>query len=131
MSVSFIEKKLKNLDSASKAAVIAEYADDMKALDIETLDIRHKSSVTDYFVICTGTSDTHVRSVAERVSERMREGGLKAIRQSETKGDGWVLFDFGDVIFHVMLEEKRQFYDLESLWANMQVDPNLVVEDKP
>lgn len=129
MSVNFIEKQLKNLDSASKAALIAEYADDMKALDIETMDIRSKTSVTDYFVICTGTSDTHVRSIAERVSERLREGGLKALRQTDTRADGWVLFDYGDVVFHVMLEEKRQFYDLESLWANMQNDPNLIVEN--
>lgn len=126
MSVDFIEKKLKTLNAAEKAAVVAEYADDMKALDIETLDVRKKTSVADYFVICTGTSDTHVRAIAEKVADRLREGGLKPHRRSETTGSGWMLFDYGDVVFHVMLEEKRQFYDLESLWANMQVDPNLV-----
>ncbi len=126
MNVGSIEKKLKDLDSKSKAAIIAEYADDIKAQDIEILDVKQKTSVTDYFVICTGTSDTHVRAIAERVGDRLREEGLKALRSTDTRSDGWVLFDFGDVVFHVMLEEKRQFYDLESLWNNMQTDPNLV-----
>lgn len=126
MNVGSTEKKLKDLDSKAKAAIIAEYADDMKALEIETLDVKKKTSVTDYFVICTGTSDTHVRAIADRVSERLRDQGLKPLRTTDTRADGWVLFDFGDVVFHVMLEEKRQFYDLESLWKNMQTDPNLV-----
>lgn len=127
MNVASTEKKnLKSIDSLAKAQVISEYADDMKALNIETLDVRKKTSVTDYFVICTGTSDTHVRAIADRVGERLRDEGLKPLRSTDTKADGWVLFDYGDVVFHVMLEEKRQFYDLESLWANMQSDPNLV-----
>ena len=126
MNVDSTDKNLKNIDSKAKAAIIAEYADDMKAIDIETMDVKFKTSVTDFFVICTGTSDTHVRAIAENVTERLRNEGLKPLRHSDTRSDGWVLFDFGDVVFHVMLEEKRQFYDLESLWNNMQQDPNLV-----
>lgn len=126
MNVASTEKKLKNADSQTKAAIIAEYADDMKALDIETMDVRAKTSVTDYFVICTGTSDTHVRAIADKVGERLRDEGLKPLRSTDTKADGWVLFDYGEVVFHVMLEEKRQFYDLESLWSNLPSDPNLV-----
>ena len=126
MNVASTDKSLKNANSEVKAATISEFADDMKAQDIETMDVRAKTSVTDYFVICTGTSDTHVRSIAEKVSERLRDQGLKPLRSTQTNSDGWVLFDYGDVVFHVMLEEKRQFYDLESLWSNLPKDPNLV-----
>jgi ribosome-associated protein len=99
----------------------------MKAERIETLDVRAKTSVADFFVICSGTSDTHIRAIADRVAEKMRETGQRALR-SNTGGnmDGWVLYDYGDVVFHVFREDKRQFYDLESLWESMQADPNLI-----
>lgn len=113
------------LTAEQKAALVAEYADDMKAERIESLDVRAKTSVAAYFVVCTGTSDTHVRSIAERVAEKMRdEQGMKPLR-TEAGDAGWVLQDFGDVVFHVMREERRQFYDLETLWNSMPIDPNL------
>ncbi|MCU0317421.1 MAG: ribosome silencing factor [Fimbriimonadaceae bacterium] len=114
-------------ESAQKAALLTTFADDMKAERIETLDVRAKTSVADFFVICSGTSDTHIRAIADRVAEKMRETGQRALR-SNTGGnmDGWVLYDYGDVVFHVFREDKRQFYDLESLWESMQADPNLI-----
>jgi ribosome-associated protein len=116
----------KALDSRAKAELIAAYADDMKAVRIETLDVRAKTSVTDLMVICSGTSDTHARAVAERVAEKLRDQGIKPIRKGDTvRGDGWILYDYGDVIFHVFLEEKRQFYDLETLWETAEPDPDL------
>lgn len=124
-----MEEKVSKKDapSSEKAALIAEYADDMKGIDIDVMDVREKTSVTDFFVICTGTSDTHVRAICEKVAEKLREVGIRPLRQSDRGGDGggWVLFDYGDVIFHVMLEEKRQFYDLESFWQNLPRDPNV------
>ena len=118
----------KGIGSTEKAALIAELADDMKALNIETLDIKAKTSVADYFVVCTGTSDTHVNAIAERTAEKLREVGIKPMRANiGRQADGWVLYDFGDVVFHVMLEEKRQFYDLEAYWTEMQPNPDLVV----
>jgi ribosome-associated protein len=108
--------------------MISELADDMKAERIEHLDVREKTSVADFFVVCTGTSDTHVRSIAERVAERLRERGIRPVR-SEMGDSGWVLQDFGDVIFHVMREEKRQFYDLESLWQQMERNPDLIIQE--
>jgi ribosome-associated protein len=117
------------IPTADKAKLIAEYADDMKALDIEEIDVSRKTSATERLVICTGTSDTHVNSIAERVAEKMREHGVKPLRQKTSmRGDGWVLLDYGDVVFHIFLEEKRQFYDLESLWQNTPSDPDLLPE---
>ena len=120
----------KDASSSEKAKLLSEFADDMKALDIETLDIRKKTSMADYFVICTGTSDTHVRAISERVAEKMRDVGLKPYRQSVGEKNGWILFDYGDVVFHVMLEEKRQFYDLESFWNGLQNDPTIVLDSE-
>lgn len=90
----------------------------MKAERIDTVDVRAKTVMADYLVICSGTSDLHVRSIADRIAEKMREAKLKA-KSVEGRESGWVLLDFGDVICHVMREEQRQFYDLESLWKLM------------
>lgn len=113
------------MTSQEKAELITQIADDMKAESIETLDVRAKTSVADFFVVCSGTSDRHIQSIAERVSEKLLEQRIKALR-SEGDRSGWMLQDYGDVILHVMREEQRQFYDLETLWNSMQVDPNLV-----
>lgn len=110
--------------SAQKRDWIVEFADDMKADRIEALDVRPKTSIADYFIVCTGTSDVHVNSIVEKVAERMRDHGQKPLRK-DIDGSGWSLLDFGDVILHVMREERRQFYDLETLWNSMQTDPNL------
>ena len=119
----------KNADSLEKLELIREFADDMKAIDIEVIDIRDKTSVADYFVICTGSSDVHARSIAEKVAEKLRDVGIKPFRQSGGgEASGWYLYDYGDVVFHVFLDEKRQFYDLESLWKNMPIDPNVIQE---
>jgi len=112
------------MTSTEKVQLIQQYADDMKAEHIETLDVRAKTSVADFFVVCSGNSDRHVISIADRVAEKMRE---HKVRPGRIEGDrtGWVLQDYGDVILHVMREEQRQFYDLETLWKTMQPDPNL------
>lgn len=112
------------MNSTEKTEKIREAADDMKAERIETLDVRAKTSVADFFIVCSGTSDRHVQSIADRVSEQMAVLRAKPVR---VEGDrsGWVLQDYGDVILHVMREEQRQFYDLEQLWTNLQPNPDL------
>lgn len=113
------------MTSTEKTELIIAFADEMKAEQIETLDVRQKTSVADFFVVCSGTSDRHVASIAERVAEKMAERKLKPGR---VEGDrsGWVLQDYGDVVLHVMREEQRQFYDLEALWKSLQPNPDLV-----
>ena len=112
------------MTSEEKLQLITQTADDLKAENIETLDVRSKTSVTDYFVVCTGNSDRHVSSIAERVAEKLREHKEKPLR---VEGDrtGWVLQDYGDVVLHVMREEQRQFYDLETLWKSTAPNPDL------
>ena len=112
------------MTSTEKTQLITQYADDMKAERIETLDVREKTTVADFFVVCTGTSDRHVSSIAEKVAENLRQQKIRPLRVEGDKS-GWVLQDYGDVILHVMREEQRQFYDLESLWNSMRPDPSL------
>ena len=115
------------MTSTEKTDIIVQFAEDMKADMVEILDIREKTSVADYFIVCSGTSDRHVSSIADRVAERMKkEQGEPALRV-EGDGSGWVLQDYGDVVLHVMREEQRQFFDLENLWKMMPKDPSLEV----
>lgn len=117
----------KHASSVEKSELIREFAEDMKAEDIQVIDVRSKTPMMDYMVVCTGTSDTHVNSIADRVAERLRDLGVKPSRNNAgAKAGGWVYFDYGDVVFHVMLEEKRQFYDLETLWKTTPPDSTLV-----
>lgn len=117
------------MTSEAKAQRIAELADDMKAERIEIIDLRQKTSVTSFFVVCSGTSDVHVNAIIDKVNERMRDEGVRSLA-SDTQGGGWLLLDYGDVMFHAMREERRQFYDLETLWRNKEVDPNLLPESE-
>jgi ribosome-associated protein len=117
------------ITSLEKAKKIASIADEMKALDISIIDVHDKTSVTDYLVICTGTSDVHTRSIADKIEEKLAASKIKPLR-SETKSPGWILEDYGDVVLHVMRDEVRQFYDLETLWISMAPNPDLVVTEQ-
>ena len=101
---------------ALKEAVF-EALDDLKAKDIVCLDVKALTSVTDYMVICTGSSSRHVKSLADNVNVELKKLGEKALSIEGAAGSDWVLVDFGDVVVHVMLEEARNFYELEKLWS--------------
>jgi ribosome-associated protein len=91
--------------------------DDLKAKDITVIDVRNKTSVTDWVVIATGSSSRHVKSLANSVVTSMKDAG-RPVLGVEGEDDGeWVLVDLGDVIVHVMQQQVREFYDLESLWS--------------
>ena len=91
---------------------------DMKAQDIEVLNVTPLTDVTDYMIIASGTSDRHVRSIADRLREQVLEQSkVRPIGvEGETAGD-WVLIDFADVVVHIMRPQTRKFYDLERLWS--------------
>jgi ribosome-associated protein len=112
------------MTSIEKAELICAAADEIKAERIETLDVRDKTSIADYFIVCSGTSDRHVNSIADRVAEKLAIAREKPLRV-EGERSGWVLQDYGDVILHVMREEERQFFDLESFWQAMRPSAEL------
>ena len=115
------------MNSEEKLDQIIHVADEIKAERIETLDVRGKTSVTDYFVVCSGTSDRHVASIADKVAEELGKLKSKPLRV-EGEGSGWILQDYGDVVLNVMREETRQFYDLETLWKSFETSPDYPIE---
>jgi ribosome-associated protein len=91
--------------------------DELKALSLIELDVRGQSDVTDTVVIASGTSDRHVKSIADRVREKAREAGFRVIGTEGERDGEWILIDLGDVIVHVMLPRVRDLYALERLWS--------------
>ncbi len=91
--------------------------DDLKARDVVVLDVRGLTSIADSMVIASGTSDRHVRSLAENVVEKCKESGQRPLGIEGIKDGEWVLVDLQDIVVHVMLPRVRDFYNLEKLWA--------------
>ncbi len=107
------------MESKKLALLCRELADNKKAEDIAVLDVRKLSSVTDYFVIATGTSNPHLRAIVEEISSKLREDhDLRPSRSEGLSSGTWVVLDYFDVIVHVMHTETRKLYDLEGLWGD-------------
>ncbi len=107
------------MDSRKLALLCRELADDKKAEDILILDVRKLSSVTDYFVIASGTSEPHLRAVVDEITDKLRdEHDLRPKAIDGTLQAAWIVLDFFDVIVHVMRQDVRDRYDLETLWGD-------------
>ena len=100
----------------SLKTVLLGALDDMKALEVKVLDVRELTDIADYMVIASGTSDRHVRSVAQRVVEKTKEAGFRPHGVEGQQDSEWVLIDLNEMIVHVMLPRVREFYGLEKLW---------------
>ncbi|MEZ5505708.1 MAG: ribosome silencing factor [Gammaproteobacteria bacterium] len=98
-------------------AVVIDALEDMKAKDIVVLDVKPLTSVADLMVVASGTSTRHVKSIADRVRERVKENGFMPLGVEGEEASEWVLVDLGDIIVHVMQPDTRRFYDLEKLWS--------------
>ena len=94
---------------------------DLKANDVVMLDVRGVTDMTDFFVIASGTSDTHVRSVAEHVLEELRKQGSRAHHVEGVQQGRWVLLDYVDMVVHIFHPTLREFYQLERLWSDAAV----------
>ena len=107
------------MDSRKLALLCRELADNKKAEDIVVLDVRELSSVTDYFVIASGTSEPHLRAIVDELQDNLREEhDLKPKAVDGTFQAAWVVLDYFDVIVHVMRRDLRERYDLETLWGD-------------
>ena len=96
--------------------LIANAAADKKARGIVRLDIRQKSSIADYFVICEGDTDRQVRAITDSIIEATKAIGIRPLRSAGYQEGSWVVLDYASVIVHVFLPGERSYYDLESLW---------------
>lgn len=107
------------MDSRKLALLCRDLAENRKAEDIVVLDLRKLSSITDYFVICTGTSEPHLRAIVDEITDKLeREHQLSPRGTDGTMNTSWVVLDFFDVIVHVMRGEVRELYNLEDLWGD-------------
>lgn len=107
------------MDSKKLAQLCRDCADNKKAENILVLDVRKLSSVTDYFVIASGSSEPHLRAIVSEITDHLRDKyDLRATRVDGASGGAWVVLDFFDVIVHVMRADVRERYDLESLWGD-------------
>ena len=102
----------RNVRRAARAAL------DRKAVDLVVLDVQGLSNVTDYFLICSGRSTTHVKSIADAIREELRAADVRVLHGEGAAESGWMLLDYGDVLVHVFLEATRVYYALERLWGD-------------
>ena len=99
---------------------VTKALDAKKGMDIKLLKIDRVSSLADYFLICTGTSNTHVKTLCDFAEYTLEELGEKMLGREGHRGNTWELLDYGTLVIHVFTDEARKFYDLERLWADAE-----------
>ena len=109
------------LSAREVALEVTKALDEKKGIDIKVLRIEKISSIADYFVICTGTVNTHVKTLCDYAEYTMEQLGETMMGREGHRGNSWELLDYGSVVVHVFTEEARKFYDLERLWADAEV----------
>ena len=100
---------------------VTKALDEKKGMDIKLLKIDRVSSLADYFLICTGTSNTHVKTLCDYAEYTLENMGETMLGREGHRGNSWELLDYGCIVVHVFTDEARKFYDLERLWADAEV----------
>ena len=108
------------LTAKEVAYQVTKALDEKKGLDIKLLRINDISSLADYFLICTGTSNTHVKTLCDYAEYTLGELGEPMLGREGHRGNSWELLDFGSIVVHVFTQEAREFYNLEKLWADAE-----------
>ena len=119
------------LSAKEVAYEVTKALDSKKGMDIQLLKIDKVSSLADYFLICTGTSNTHVKTLCDYAEDTMEQLGEPLLGREGHRGNSWELLDFGSVVVHVFTLEAREFYSLERLWADAEkVDLKEIVTEE-
>ena len=105
-------------DTAQRVREAVVAADDRKAVELKVLHVQKVSDFTDYFLLCSGTSERQVQAIADAVEERLRSNGVRPLHVEGYNRAQWVLLDYGDLVVHVFQEEPRRYYALERLWGD-------------
>lgn len=118
------------MTSLEKAKNIAKILDKKKAIDIIGIETKELTVMSDYFIIASGTSNTHVRALADEVDDEMKKLGVE-VDHIEGRATGWILLDYNDVLVHVFQPESRQYYNIERLWNDAaRIDlSDVLIED--
>ncbi len=105
--------------------LVTQALDDAKAQNVTVLDVRGLTDITDFMVVASGTSDRHVRTLADKVLASARDWGIRPVGVEGQQQGQWVLVDLGDVILHSMQPDVREFYQLEKLWSDVGPNPRV------
>ena len=108
------------LEPKEIAVAVTKALDEKKGMDIKLLKIDRVSSLADYFLISTGTSNTHVKTLCDYAEFTLEEMGETMLGREGHRGNSWELLDYGTIVVHVFTEEAREFYALERLWADAE-----------
>ena len=100
------------------AETILKILDEKKAMDLKMLEISELTVLADYFILCTGTSITHIRALADEVEFKLKELGEPVLHLEGYETGGWILMDYGSVVVHLFQQETREFYGLDRMWAD-------------
>lgn len=106
------------VDTLTRVREAVAAAEDRKAVELRVLHLEKVSDFTDYFLICSGTSERQVQAIADAVQEKMRQDGVRPLHVEGYNRGQWVLLDYGDFVAHIFQEEPRRFYSLERLWGD-------------
>jgi len=118
------------LDSIEKLKVALKAALDKKAEDPTILDLRGLTTLADYFLIVSATSDTHARTIADEVEQKLKENGILPVNVEGYDQANWILIDYGDLIVHVFRPETRETYSLETLWMDApRIEPSELINE--
>lgn len=115
-------------DTRSRVREAVSAAEDRKAVELRVMYLEKVTDFTDYFVICSGTSDRQVQAIADAVDATLRAEGVRPLHVEGYNRAQWVLLDYGDLVVHIFQEETRRFYGLERLWGDA---PDVTAEFRP
>jgi ribosome-associated protein len=118
---------IKNMESLDKTKLCFKIVMERKAIDPIMFEVEHLTSISDYFLIASGSSSRQVQAIANHLQKRMREEGFRTYGVEGDREGHWVLMDYGDVIVHLFYQPYREFYDLEGLWVEA---PRVTLESK-
>ena len=107
--------------------IIIQTLDINKALDIVSIDLKHKSSMADYMIIASGTSSRHIQSLSEQVLDKLKDNGIQDSKIEGKDSNEWKLVDGIDLVIHIFHPEKRKFYELEKMWAELIPKEKLII----
>ncbi len=109
------------MNSEETIQLIAQAIFEKKGKDSKVLDLRNITTITDYFIICTGESDTQVKAIADSIEDKLKDHDVKLWHKEGLQGLTWVLLDYVDIVVHIFRNEFREFYNIEKLWADAKV----------
>lgn len=115
------------MDAKDRAEKVSQLMLDKKADDVVILDLRELTPISDFFIICSASSDTQVKAISDHIVKEMSKEGEKPWHNEGYKNLSWVLIDFVDIVAHIFLKESRKFYNLEGLWGDA---PVIAVKDE-